>query len=86
MDPDLKTARKLRQEIIKIRAHDFLYREAVLLCVAKEVYREKVIIFFKTKKQCHRMAVLFGLSGLKACELHGNLSQTQRTQAFENFK
>ena len=42
--------RKLKQEIIKIRAHDFLFREAVLLCVAKEVYTEKVIIFFKTKK------------------------------------
>ena len=47
------------------------FREAVLLCIAQEVYREKVIIFFKTKKQCHRMAIFFGLLDLNACELHG---------------
>jgi len=35
---------------------------------------------------CHRMAIILGLLGLKACELHGNLSQTQRIQAFIDFK
>lgn len=32
------------------------------------------------------MAIILGLLGLKACELHGNLSQTQRIQAFMDFK
>jgi ATP-dependent RNA helicase DDX27 len=32
------------------------------------------------------MAIILGLLGLKACELHGNLSQTQRIQAFNDFK
>jgi ATP-dependent RNA helicase DDX27 len=32
------------------------------------------------------MAIILGLLGLKACELHGNLSQTQRIQAFIDFK
>lgn len=32
------------------------------------------------------MAIILGLLGLKACELHGNLSQTQRIQAFLDFK
>ena len=32
------------------------------------------------------MAIILGLMGLKACELHGNLSQTQRIQAFHDFK
>jgi ATP-dependent RNA helicase DDX27 len=27
-----------------------------------------------------------GLLGLQVCELHGNLSQTQRIQAFMDFK
>ena len=27
-----------------------------------------------------------GLVGLKACELHGNLTQAQRIQAFHDFK
>lgn len=32
------------------------------------------------------MAIVLGLLGFKACELHGNLSQTQRIQAFMEFK
>jgi ATP-dependent RNA helicase DDX27 len=49
-------------------------------------YTKKVIVFFKTKKQCHRMAIMLGLLGIPACELHGNLSQTQRITAFNDFK
>lgn len=57
-----------------------------MLSVVSELYRERVIVFFKTKKQCHRMAMVMGLLGMKVCELHGNLSQGQRTQAFLDFK
>jgi ATP-dependent RNA helicase DDX27 len=32
------------------------------------------------------MAILMGLLDLPACELHGNLSQTQRITAFNDFK
>lgn len=32
------------------------------------------------------MTIILGLLGIKACELHGNLSQTQRLQAFLQFK
>lgn len=32
------------------------------------------------------MAIILGLLGKKVCELHGNLSQTQRIEAFEDFK
>lgn len=32
------------------------------------------------------MTVILGLMGAKACELHGNLSQTQRLEAFLQFK
>ena len=58
----------------------------MLLSVLNQLYKERVIIFFKTKKQCHRIAMVMGLLGLQTCELHGNLSQAQRTQAFLDFK
>ena len=58
----------------------------MLLTVLSNIYKNKVIVFFKTKKECHRMTILLGLVGLKACELHGNLSQTQRITAFNDFK
>ena len=32
------------------------------------------------------MAIVLNLLGLKACELHGNLSQTQRIDTFIQFK
>lgn len=31
-----------------------------------------------TKQAAHRLKILFGLAGLKAAELHGNLTQAQR--------
>ncbi|XP_031682939.1 probable ATP-dependent RNA helicase DDX27 isoform X2 [Oncorhynchus kisutch] len=38
------------------------------------------MVFTQTKKQAHRMHILLGLMGLKVGELHGNLSQTQKTE------
>ncbi len=57
-----------------------------MISILTQLYHEKVIVFFKTKKQCHRVAIILGLLGMQACELHGNLSQTQRIQAFLDFK
>jgi len=39
-----------------------------------------------TKKTAHRIKLIFGLTDLKASELHGNLSQTQRLEALDKFK
>lgn len=33
-----------------------------------------------TKKAAHRLKILFGLAGLKAAELHGDMTQTQRLE------
>lgn len=43
----------------------------------------KICFFFPscasgTKQAAHRLKILFGLAGLKAAELHGNLTQSQR--------
>jgi ATP-dependent RNA helicase DDX27 len=34
----------------------------------------------------HRFKIIYGLSGLSAAELHGNLTQSQRFEALENFR
>jgi hypothetical protein len=36
--------------------------------------------------EAHRLKILFGLSGLKAAELHGNLTQAMRLDALESFR
>jgi ATP-dependent RNA helicase DDX27 len=33
-----------------------------------------------------RLKILFGLAGLRAAELHGNLTQAMRLQALETFR
>lgn len=43
-------------------------------------------VFFRSKKQTHRTTILFGLMGLNAGELHGNLTQLQRLEALEAFR
>uniref|UniRef100_A0A2N9FFG6 Helicase C-terminal domain-containing protein n=1 Tax=Fagus sylvatica TaxID=28930 RepID=A0A2N9FFG6_FAGSY len=39
-----------------------------------------------TKQAAHRLKILFGLAGLNATELHGNLTQIQRLDALELFR
>ena len=36
-----------------------------------------VIIFARSKRLAHRLGVVFGILGLKATELHGDLAQEQ---------
>ncbi|XP_035635178.2 probable ATP-dependent RNA helicase DDX27 [Oncorhynchus keta] len=45
-----------------------------------QTFQDHVMVFTQTKKQAHRMHILLGLMGLKVGELHGNLSQTQKTE------
>jgi ATP-dependent RNA helicase DDX27 len=70
---------------VKLKSPDEITREAVLIYVIKTHFKEKSIVFFKTKQQCHRMAIIFGMAGLKATELHGNLTQKQRIQSLMQF-
>ena len=40
-------------------------------------FKEQCLVFLPTKKEAHRMRIIFGLLDLKATELHGALSQLQ---------
>ncbi len=45
-----------------------------------------MIVFFRQKKDAHRVRILFALCDLKAAELHGSMTQEQRIQAIESFR
>lgn len=63
-----------------------VFRESVLMYLCFEAYKkERMVVFFRTKKAAHRAALLFRLLGVQHAELHGNLTQAKRLEALETF-
>ncbi|KAG6648444.1 hypothetical protein CIPAW_07G148200 [Carya illinoinensis] len=85
-DPSTKRPATLTEEVVRIRRMREVNQEAVLLALCSKTFTSKVIIFSGTKQAAHRLKILFGLAGLKAAELHGNLTQVQRLDALELFR
>ncbi|KAI9323735.1 P-loop containing nucleoside triphosphate hydrolase protein [Dichotomocladium elegans] len=86
VDRTNQAATRLVQEFIRIRAHREADRSAVLVALCRRTFKSRTIIFFKSKAAAHQMKILFGLMGLSAAELHGNLTQEQRLEALELFR
>ncbi|KAL1918487.1 uncharacterized protein VTP21DRAFT_3147 [Calcarisporiella thermophila] len=86
VDPTNAAASRLVQEFVRIRQHREADRAAVLLALCKKSFKHRVIIFFRSKAAAHQMKIAFGLLGLRAAELHGNLTQEQRLKALEEFR
>ncbi|KAJ8467989.1 hypothetical protein OPV22_030541 [Ensete ventricosum] len=85
-DPSSKRPPTLTEEFVRIRRAREINQEAVLLSLCSKTFTQKVIIFSGTKQAAHRLKIIFGLSGMKAAELHGNLTQAQRLDALEQFR
>lgn len=77
VDSKKQTAVTLTQEFVRLRPGREDKRLGYLLHLCKEIYTGRVIIFFRQKKEAHRVRIIFGLLGLKAAELHGSMSQEQ---------
>lgn len=72
-----QTVAGLVQEFVRLRPGKEDKRLAYLMYLCDKVYTDRVIIFFRQKKEAHRIRVIFGLCGLRAGELHGSMSQEQ---------
>ncbi|RDL40443.1 p-loop containing nucleoside triphosphate hydrolase [Venustampulla echinocandica] len=86
VDAQRQTAGTLIQEFVRLRPGRETKRMGYLLYLCSNAYTDRVIVFFRQKKEAHRARIIFGLSGLKATELHGNLSQEQRIRSVEDFR
>ena len=81
------TPTTLTEEIVKIKPQFVAKKEAHLLALVSRSFKGKeTIVFAKTKVQAHRLKIVLGLSNIKACELHGDMTQTQRLAALEDFR
>ncbi|KAI3929106.1 hypothetical protein MKW92_027689 [Papaver armeniacum] len=85
-DPSTKRPASLTEEVVRVRRAREVNQEAVLLALCSKTFTSQVIIFSGTKEAAHRLKIIFGLCGLKAAELHGNLTQVQRLDALEVFR
>ncbi|KAJ6110956.1 ATP-dependent RNA helicase drs1 [Penicillium sp. IBT 16267x] len=86
VDAKKQTVVTLTQEFVRLRPGREDKRLGYLLHLCKEIYTGRVIVFFRQKKEAHRVRIIFALLGLKAAELHGSLSQEQRIKSVENFR
>lgn len=77
VDPKHSTAKGLVQEFVRVRAEKEAERTALLVTLCKRSFKQGVIVFFRSKKLAHQIRIVFGLLGMKAEELHGDLSQEQ---------
>jgi ATP-dependent RNA helicase DDX27 len=77
VDAKKQTVAGLVQEFVRLRSGKEDKRLAYLMYLCMEVYTDRVIIFFRQKKEAHRVRIIFALCGLKASELHGNMTQEQ---------
>jgi len=78
----------LTQEFIRVRPQNDTqeWREAVVIALCARGFKAgRCIVFMPSKKQAHRLMILFGLLKLKAAELHGQLTQQQRLDALDLF-
>lgn len=77
VDSKKQTVGTLVQEFVRLRPGREDKRLGYLMFLCKTVYTNRVIVFFRQKKEAHRARIIFGLMGLKAAELHGSMSQEQ---------
>ncbi|QDZ21660.1 DEAD-box ATP-dependent RNA helicase [Chloropicon primus] len=86
VDPKHATPQLLQQEAVLLKGALAGKKEAILMSLCTRLFKEKTVVFARTKQCAHRLKLIFGLAGLQASELHGNMSQAQRLRALEDFR
>ncbi|KAI1326686.1 P-loop containing nucleoside triphosphate hydrolase protein [Xylariaceae sp. FL0255] len=86
VDTQRKTVDKLEQKFVRLRPGREEKRMGYLLHICKTMHTERVIIFFRQKKEAHRARIIFALFNLSCAELHGSMNQSQRIASVEAFR
>jgi len=86
VDQNTDVASKLHQEFVRIRQSKEDDRLAIVTALCCRSFRDHTLVFVQTKHLAHKLRIVLGLQGLKATELHGNLTQLQRLEALEKYK
>lgn len=85
VDARKQTVGTLVQEFVRLRPGREDRRLGYLMYLCQNIYTDRAIIFFRQKKEAHRVRIIFGLCGIKAAELHGSMSQEQVSLIFHPY-
>ncbi|KAI0448840.1 P-loop containing nucleoside triphosphate hydrolase protein [Xylaria acuta] len=86
VDSEKKTVDKLEQKFVRLRPGREEKRMGYLVHICKMMHTERVVIFFRQKKDAHRARIIFALFNLSCAELHGSMNQNQRIASVESFR
>ena len=86
VDPLMDCASRLQQEFVRVTSALEPDRDALLLSLCMRNFKKRTIVFFPQKWQAHRMKIIFGLLGLNAGELHGDMPQAGRLASLMSFR
>ncbi|GAP88925.1 putative ATP-dependent RNA helicase DRS1 [Rosellinia necatrix] len=86
VDSQKKTVDKLEQKFVRLRPGREDKRMGYLVHICKTMHTERVIIFFRQKKDAHKARIIFALFNLSCAELHGSMNQSQRITSVEAFR
>jgi ATP-dependent RNA helicase RhlE len=65
---------------------DARLKPALLLALLRRGDMKSALVFTRTKQRANRLAEWLAKQGVRSARIHGNRSQSQRTQALEGFK
>ena len=65
---------------------DAKLKPALLLALLRRGDMKSALVFTRTKHRANRLAEWLAREGVRAARIHGNRSQSQRTEALEGFK
>ncbi len=81
--PEQPTVERIAQSLYFVGKQD---KDALLLHLLEGQHLDKVVVFTKMKHMANKVAQRLSRSGVRADAIHGNKSQTARTQALDGFR
>jgi ATP-dependent RNA helicase RhlE len=81
--PEQPTVERIAQKVLFVEKKD---KDALLIDILLDRRLHKIIIFTQMKHVANKVAEKLNKAGITAAAIHGNKSQTARTQALAGFK
>ena len=83
ISPEQPTVEKITQKVLFVEKRN---KSPLLISLLEDARMDRVIVFTRMKHMANRVAEKLNRAGISATAIHGNKSQSARTQALSGFK